>query len=191
MALINDTYIFVLSEDVTQEFQATSHPVEEGIDLTDHIKRSPLSLDIAGEMVGSDYVEDFEYLSGLARDGEIIEYVGLHTLSDAVITKITSTGSAEIHGGISFAMQIKEIRIAASPYVEGSGSGGEQQIEEAPVPATEAPSKTHTVKSGDTLWGIAKSYYGNGSQFPAIFNANRDKLSDPNKIQVGQVLTIP
>lgn len=191
MALINDTYVFVLSEDVTQEFQATSHPVEEGIDLTDHIKRSPLSLDITGEMVGPDYADDFEYLSSLARDGELVEYVGLHTLSDAVITKITSTGSAEIHGGISFTMQLKEIRIAASPYVEGSGGGGEQQIEEALVPVAGAPPKTHTVKSGDTLWAIAKAYYGNGSQFPAIFNANRDKLSDPNKIQVGQVLTIP
>lgn len=191
MALINDTYVFVLSEDVTQEFQATSHPVEEGIDLTDHIKRSPLSLDITGEMIGADYMNDFEYLSNLARDGELVEYIGLHTVSDAVITKITSTGSSEIHGGISFTMQIKEIRIAASPYVEGSGSTGEQQIEEAPVPAAETPSKTHTVKSGDTLWAIAKAYYGNGAQFPVIFNANRDKLSDPNKIQVGQVLTIP
>lgn len=51
--------------------------------------------------------------------------------------------------------------------------------------------KTHTVKKGDTLWAISKKYYGKGSDYPKIFNANKDKLKDPNKIYPGQVLTIP
>jgi hypothetical protein len=51
--------------------------------------------------------------------------------------------------------------------------------------------KTYTVKKGDCLWNIAKKYYGNGSKYPTIFNANKDKINNPNLIYPGQVLTIP
>jgi nucleoid-associated protein YgaU len=54
-----------------------------------------------------------------------------------------------------------------------------------------AQSKTYTVKSGDTLSKIAQESYGSASDYMKIFDANKDKLSDPNKIQVGQELTIP
>ncbi|MBN1634408.1 MAG: LysM peptidoglycan-binding domain-containing protein [Ignavibacteria bacterium] len=50
---------------------------------------------------------------------------------------------------------------------------------------------TYTVKSGDTLSGIAKQFYGNANKYMDIFNANKDKLSDPNKIYPGQELIIP
>jgi len=49
----------------------------------------------------------------------------------------------------------------------------------------------HEVKKGDTLWKIAEKYYGDGSLYTQIFEANRDKLSDPNLIKVGQKLRIP
>lgn len=49
----------------------------------------------------------------------------------------------------------------------------------------------HTVKSGESLSKIAKHYYGDMMKYTQIFNANRHILSDPDKIEVGQVLTIP
>lgn len=49
----------------------------------------------------------------------------------------------------------------------------------------------HTVVAGDTLSGIAQQFYGNGSLYTRIFEANRDQLTDPNKIFVGQVLRVP
>lgn len=59
-------------------------------------------------------------------------------------------------------------------------------------PATNAPqTKTYTVKKGDTLWGIAKKYYGNGAKYPTIYNANKGKIKNPNLIYVGQVFAIP
>lgn len=51
--------------------------------------------------------------------------------------------------------------------------------------------KIHVVQSGDTLSKIAKQYYGDASRYMDIFNANTDKLSNPDKIQVGQELVIP
>jgi nucleoid-associated protein YgaU len=49
----------------------------------------------------------------------------------------------------------------------------------------------HEVKKGDTLWKIAEHYYGDGSLYMKIFEANRNILKDPNLIKVGQKLRIP
>ena len=51
--------------------------------------------------------------------------------------------------------------------------------------------KTYTVKSGDTLSAIAKEHLGSANEYMKIFEANRDQLSDPDKIKPGQVLKIP
>jgi nucleoid-associated protein YgaU len=50
---------------------------------------------------------------------------------------------------------------------------------------------TYTVRPGDTLSKIAKEKLGDPSAYTEILNANRDQLSDPNKIKPGQVLKIP
>jgi nucleoid-associated protein YgaU len=51
--------------------------------------------------------------------------------------------------------------------------------------------QSYTVKSGDTLSKISKQFYGDSDEYMRIFYANRDKLKDPDKIQVGQNLVIP
>ena len=57
-----------------------------------------------------------------------------------------------------------------------------------PAPPTE---KTYTVAAGDSLSKIAKQFYGNANEYMKIFDANKDKLTDPNNIKVGQQLVIP
>jgi nucleoid-associated protein YgaU len=59
----------------------------------------------------------------------------------------------------------------------GAGAGGAAQ--------------TYTVKPGDTLSKIAKEHLGDASAYMQIFNANKDQLSDPDKIKPGQVLKMP
>lgn len=62
------------------------------------------------------------------------------------------------------------------------------------VPAAVAaavPITTYTVKAGDTLSKIAKEHLGNANAYMAIFEANKDQLTDPDKIKPGQVLKIP
>ena len=73
---------------------------------------------------------------------------------------------------------IADITVEAT-QTAGAAAGGGQS------------SETYVVKSGDTLSKISKEYYGDASQYMRIFEANRDKLSDPNKIQPGQQLVIP
>ncbi|HSC27888.1 MAG TPA: LysM peptidoglycan-binding domain-containing protein [Vicinamibacterales bacterium] len=51
--------------------------------------------------------------------------------------------------------------------------------------------KNYTVKPGDTLSAIAKEHLGNANAYMKIFEANRDQLTDPNRIKPGQVLRIP
>ena len=56
---------------------------------------------------------------------------------------------------------------------------------------TASEPRFHDVVSGDTLSGIAKKYYGDASKYNRIFEANRDQLTDPDRIKVGQRLKIP
>jgi len=51
--------------------------------------------------------------------------------------------------------------------------------------------RTHTVQRGETLTAIAQKYYGRASEYQKIFDANRDKLSDPDKLREGTNLVIP
>lgn len=58
-----------------------------------------------------------------------------------------------------------------------------------PEPAVQAT--TYTVKAGDTLSKIAQQQLGDAKAYMTIFDANRDQLTDPDKIKPGQVLKIP
>ena len=86
-----------------------------------------------------------------------------------------------------------------SDTTAGSGSG-------APSPnadfsdvsagaSSAAPSasagQTYTVKSGDSLSKIAKHFYGDGNKWHRIYEANKDKIKNPDLIHPGQEFTIP
>jgi nucleoid-associated protein YgaU len=51
--------------------------------------------------------------------------------------------------------------------------------------------QTYTVVGGDNLSKIAKKFYGHANRWHEIFQANRDQISNPDLIRVGQVLKIP
>ena len=73
-----------------------------------------------------------------------------------------------------------DINFDASRAVGAAAGGGQGQ-----------GGQSYEVKSGDTLSKISKQFYGDADEYMRIFYANQDKLRDPDKIQVGQNLTIP
>ncbi|MDP3959808.1 MAG: LysM peptidoglycan-binding domain-containing protein [Pseudorhodobacter sp.] len=63
--------------------------------------------------------------------------------------------------------------------------------EAPPQPAAPPPPLTVTVQPGFTLWRIARENFGEGIMYVQVFEANRDKIRDPDLIYPGQVFTIP
>ncbi|MGH9313903.1 MAG: LysM peptidoglycan-binding domain-containing protein, partial [Vicinamibacterales bacterium] len=79
---------------------------------------------------------------------------------------------------------VADIKVTGGGAAAGAGAG-------ASAGASAAGGRTYTVKSGDTLSAIAKAHLGSAGAYMKIFEANRDQLTDPDKINPGQVLRIP
>lgn len=72
-----------------------------------------------------------------------------------------------------------------------------EELEEVVTPELVVPEeimvtpRTYKVKEGDTLSHIAKNFYGKASKWTIIYEANSDKIKDPNRVKVGTMLVIP
>jgi len=100
---------------------------------------------------------------------------------------VSVEGDKVVLQGQAPSQEIKEKIVLAAGNVAGVAT-----VEESiATPAEEPAAVFHTVAKGDTLWAIAKKHYGDGNKYPAIFEANKPMLSDPDKIYPGQVLRIP
>jgi len=62
---------------------------------------------------------------------------------------------------------------------------------ETPNPEPQPINNSYLVKPGDSLWSIAVKFYRNGLEWPRIYEANKDKISNPNLIRPFQMLIIP
>lgn len=152
-------------------------------------------------------------IAALAQQAGIPESQGASVLSQifpAIVDKLTPDGKAPesnnlatwgkvLLGGAGVAVAAK----AAASYFgnkedEEQAASPEPQIASSSAAAVDtgmasatASVKTYTVASGDTLSKIAKQFYNDGNQWPRIFDANRDILSNPDRISPGQHLRIP
>lgn len=96
-------------------------------------------------------------------------------------------------GSYEYSIALKEYREITVRKISVDTSTQKATVKntEQRVDNTQKP-KTYTVVSGDCLWNIAKKFYGNGSQYKKIYEANKKTIgSNPNLIYPGQVLTIP
>ena len=76
-----------------------------------------------------------------------------------------------------------------SDVKSGSASEAMSRADATARPATQE--KVHTVVKGDTLSKIAKAHYGDANQWRKIYEANKERIKNPDLIQPGWVLTIP
>ena len=84
-----------------------------------------------------------------------------------------------------------------NPQSEQSSDGGSLAVEGQPADTASVlrtPSKkfrVRTVQPGSTLWAIAKESYGAGIEYFKVFEANKERIRDPDLIYPGQVFEIP
>ena len=85
--------------------------------------------------------------------------------------------------------------VAAPPAVAAAAIAPADEGEAAQIATVAAPSPVNpvsiTVQPGFTLWGIASEQFGDGVLYVQVFEANKDKIRDPNLIYPGQIFVIP
>lgn len=77
----------------------------------------------------------------------------------------------------------QELKLPVIEKSETKVTAVKEEVKESP--------KSHTVLRGESLWKIAVAIYGDGYAWTKIWTANKTKLFDPNKLEIGMVLTLP
>lgn len=84
--------------------------------------------------------------------------------------------------------EYKEIKTVILNKASEEPEDGIQKIVQEPQRTTKEPEKTYTVKSGDSLWKIAKLQLNDGNKYSELAKLNN--INNPNNLQVGQVLKL-
>ena len=72
-----------------------------------------------------------------------------------------------------------------------ASASAEQSSAPSPADPVVASVQTKRVATGHTLWALSQSYYGDPTRYPAIVEANRAQIHNPNVIFPGQVFVVP
>lgn len=115
---------------------------------------------------------------------------------------LTACGLLAAVAGCGWFGQKPKAEVAADPYAMGDtysqpppaakDYGYQPTAGGAYDPAASAGgSRYHTVQKKDTLYSLARQYYGDAKRWRDIYEANRAEIGDPNRIKVGQRLVIP
>lgn len=109
----------------------------------------------------------------------------LHVENGKLVVRATAP-SADVKNRIW-----NQIKLVDASYSDLSADITVAPGQGGPAGGSTAPGRTYTVKSGDTLSKISQEFYGDANKYNKIFEANRDQLSDADKIKPGQTLKIP
>ena len=138
--------------------------------------------------------ECIKFIDNIKDNGEPVRLLITDTdINTEFIIENFEYGERDGTRDIYFTLQLREYRRISIPIVKKTNSEPQTSTKPTTRPTTtttQTSKKTYTVKKGDCLWNIAKKYYGTGSQYTKIYNANKDKIKNPNLIYVGQKLRV-
>lgn len=129
MAVINGLYVHVTHESVSRGVDATSHPVESGIPITDTVKVKAISISLSGKIVDYGSMKASEVISKLKSwhdSGYLIEYKGRNHATSLQIHSFDTEHTNTNNGGADFSMELVQVRIANSAYTPRKDSTVEQ-----------------------------------------------------------------
>jgi nucleoid-associated protein YgaU len=111
---------------------------------------------------------------------------------DSVISIYGSAGTADAKQRAERVVEdTLKVKVANHINAPADTKAGQASPGSAPQGTVTHEGQRYVVKSGDTLRKIAQRHYGDEMKWPKIRDANREKLPDPDKIQVGMELVIP
>ena len=193
MAKINGIKIDVLKEELKNDVELPSHPVEKGINLTDHVERNPVVLSISGKLIRPNHTT-LETLLGrlstIETTGTLVVYEGRRIYHNLMIASFSYDADSKIMNGFNFSMTLREVRFAQPSYVSlpkrtkaavagVSSVGRKQTANKKQYPFY------HVVKKGDTYSGIAQKY---GAKWQEVQKNNKypaNQIPIGAKIKVG------
>ncbi len=132
-------------------------------------------------------------LLGNGDDNEAIKKEIEESFSEVPIQGlvIEVDGDSVLIAGVAKDSATREKAILIAGNVEGIAKVNADQLVLLPEIAPEPESKFYTIQKGDTLWKIATTFYGDGSKYPSIVEANLEVIKDADLIYPGQNIRIP
>lgn len=140
---------------------------------------------------GVDAMERMYQIGNMRQKGEAIDFVTEAYTQKVVIQEFQPEHRTNFFIPFTITLQrvvqiTKQIpNEAVDKIAEAIKTEAEQKQEQ------NTESQNYTIKAGDTLSKIAKNHYGNANEWDRIYQANKDKLTSPHKIQIGQELILP
>ena len=151
----------------------------------------------SGARADADYYE--KMFRKAQKNMKPVRFIASNDITDDIsvmvlVKSVEAVEKAGEEGDKYLSIKLQEYKDPGKRYVAVQTVAATVKQEDTAAAAETNPAvtenKTHTVQSGDTLWAIAKKYYGNGGQYTKIASANPD-IKNPNLIYPGQVLSIP
>ncbi|WP_408956236.1 phage baseplate protein [Natroniella sp. ANB-PHB2] len=111
----------IREENLTLDNNITQHPIEDQVDISDHIENEPTRLSVDITVVGEEAEEIKEELKAVARSKEPQDYFGVEQIEpyeNMVIVSLDITTNSEVSNGFRASMTLQQVRLVEADTIE-------------------------------------------------------------------------
>lgn len=193
----------MISEEPEYSVQVSSHNIEKGGMVTDHVQRETVSLHLEGLLIGPQASNYRHRLVTAMNEGKLLQYSGRNMLLNCVITSLRTTHDNSIANGMSFAMTLKQVNLVKIAYdklppkrkaaVKPKSRSGKRNTAYRPKPDVHVVRHGQSVKDIGTYYQVSEAGIRAGmklSGMPGIAQAGMIvALQAEGKVRSGQIKT--